>query len=182
MYTVPHTLVISIACALPVACNSLSSFAVTTLVYDKFRLAVPFSGQARGQIYRRHPARRRVHSLSSLWSSNTSANDARQLLTAHIVQHANRTSNQSRHDDTKGCEQNKWHADIFPLARGATPLSRLLRAVLVHSCERCATFALEAIVMCFVAIAMSRAEVCGILTGRLRCETCWNHRRKGEVL
>ncbi len=66
---------------------------------------------------------------------NTGPDNARQLLTSHSVQHADRTDHQCRHEHSKAGEQEKGHADILPLARGPAPLHRLCVlavAVLTH--------------------------------------------------
>lgn len=114
--------------------------------------------------------------LPGLGTRDAGADDTGQLLTSHIVQHADGASNQHGHSDAERSKQDERRADVFLLTSRATPLDRLLRAVGVDAGESRAAFALEAAGVRLVALAMAGAEVRGVFTRRLRREAGRDHR------
>ena len=103
-------------------------------------------------------------------------------MTAHAIKHTYRTCNQGRHGNAEAGEEDERYADVFPFTCRTSPLCSLLCAVLVHVGDRGPAAALEAVGMCFVAVAVAGAEVRGVFARRLRGEALWDDGRQGEVV
>lgn len=71
-------------------------------------------------------------------TADAGANHTRQLLLAHGPEQPNSPTNEEDHEDGEAGQQPEGHDDVLLLACGATPLRRLLGAVLVGAHVGCA--------------------------------------------